>query len=70
MLPKFEQLRASGNWRDRTDDNGMSECQSYRYEPDPAGAEHVFYRNQRGGYQGHGTRLALGTRSAYHDYSF
>ncbi len=53
----------------RTDDNGMSECQSYRYEPDPNGSVRTFYRNAQGGY-GKGPRLGLGYRNAYFDYSF
>lgn len=54
----------------RTDDNGMSEVQSYDYEPDPDGAVHVFYRQSDGSFKAHGKRLALGTRRTYHDYSF
>ncbi len=54
----------------RTDDNGMSESQSYRYEPNPEGREHVFFRNSRGGYGGKGKRLVLGMKESYHDYSF
>jgi hypothetical protein len=54
----------------RTDSNGMSECQSYEFERDPAGAEHVFYRQGDGSYGRGGVRLALGVRKSYHDYSF
>lgn len=56
----------------RTDSNGMSESQSYTFEPDSNGAVHVFHRNQFGQYKiaGGGVSLSLGKRSAYHDYSF
>lgn len=59
----------------RTDSNGMSESQEYRYERDPNGTVRDFYRDSRGRY-GNKTRggsLGLGHRSAYHayhDYSF
>lgn len=62
----------------RTDQNGMSESQVYRFEPNPAGQEHDFFRPRIGqdpslglmvwGKAGKG--LVLGERSAYHDYSF
>ena len=61
----------------RTDDNGMSESQTYRFEPNPAGQEHDFFRPRLP--QEHpglmvwgrqGKALVLGERSAYHDYSF
>jgi len=54
----------------RTDSNGMSEAQSYRYERDPDGALRTFYRNSKGGYGQRGGRLYLGARRSYYDYSF
>ena len=56
----------------RTDKNGMSDQQTYRYERDPAGRVHVFHRNGRGGYggRGRGVRLSIGARNSYHDYTF
>jgi hypothetical protein len=56
----------------RTDNNGMSECQEYRYERDPGGAEHTWYRDSAGKYgnKTRGGRLGLGHRRSYHDYSF
>lgn len=53
----------------RTDDNGMSDVQSYRYEPDPSGREHTYYR-RASGYRDEATRLVLGARNSYHDYTF
>jgi hypothetical protein len=60
----------------RTDSNGMSECQSYRYEPDPNGRKLTFTLRANGRWvlagQGlhKGTRLHIGDRAHYHDYSF
>jgi hypothetical protein len=56
----------------RTDGNGMSESQSYRYERDPAGRETTWYRDSAGRYgnKRRGGRLTPGVRAAYHDYSF
>lgn len=53
----------------RTDANGMSECQSYEYEPDPNGREHTFFlRGER--YADDGRSVVLGRRRSYHDYSY
>lgn len=56
----------------RTDGNGMSECQEYRYERDPDGAQQIFHLNKRGQWVGPGGRpaLRLGDRCAYYDFSF
>lgn len=55
----------------RTDDNGMSECQSYRYEPDDEGRIHVCYRQRDGRYKSNqGPAVVLGRKRAYHDYGF
>lgn len=50
----------------RVDDNGMSDCQSYRYEEDEAGKVHTMHRRADGSYG----KLALGIRDHYFDYSF
>lgn len=64
----------------RTDNNGMSELQSYEYQPDPGGRVFVCrYRKESkkaraGWYEksefGWGWRVTFGSRRAYHDYSF
>lgn len=60
----------------RTDSNGMSDTQTYAYEADPKGAIHVFTKRKNGKFyeqgsaMGEGTKLSLGARRAYHDYSF
>lgn len=58
----------------RTDSNGMSDCQSYRYEPGE-GSPRTFTLRKNGAWveQGssmRGTRLAIGARRHYYDYSF
>lgn len=50
----------------RTDANGMSESQSYKYESDPNGKLYTFYRRGDGKYG----KLILAARRTYHDYSF
>lgn len=56
----------------RLDNNGMSECQSYRYEPDPDGKIHAATLRKDGTYRliGGKTVVSLGDRRHYHDYSF
>lgn len=56
----------------RTDNNGMSEIQSYTYEPDPEGQIYHATLRKQGEYRLVGsTRLvALGERNKYYDYSF
>jgi len=53
----------------RTDHNGMSDSQSYSYEPDPNGMTKVVRKTKRG-WSCHGTRFRLGDRDEYYDYSF
>lgn len=58
----------------RTDENGMSECQSYEYSEDENGRVHEFRLSKRGwreaGTRGKGAGLMLGRREKYHDFSF
>ncbi|WP_306150695.1 hypothetical protein [Roseovarius sp. MMSF_3281] len=67
----------------RTDDLGMTDCQSYRYERNPGGCIETFRRDGQGGYDpvhwndqtkrwnkvGRGG-LIVGKRDHYHDFSF
>lgn len=55
----------------RTDSNGMSECQTYEYTPDPDGRLWTFRRGLKG-WRGvnKGPGLVLGERRHYHDFSF
>ncbi len=60
----------------RTDDNGMSDAQAYRYERDPDGVTMQFSLRKngrwiaRGGTMKGGTILSIGVRMEYYDYSF
>lgn len=60
----------------RTDSNGMSEDQEYRFERDPEGAIYEFTLRANGRFiQRHhtmrsGTALAVGYRYCYYDFSF
>lgn len=57
---------------ERTDENGMSECQNYAYERDPAGEVFTFVRKRSGAWvsAGRSKTLTLGVRRSYHDYSY
>ncbi len=54
----------------RTDDLGMSDCQSYSYERDPNGSTATFKVNKQGRFGTPGSSLAIGYREEYYDYSF
>jgi hypothetical protein len=61
----------------RTDDNGMSESQTYHYAPDSLGETAVYTRRSNGRYvqqdltdREHRAALVIGVRAEYRDYSF
>lgn len=55
----------------RTDNNGMSDQQTYTYTQNPEGKEHTFYRRAMGyGGRRGGKYLALDSHQTYYDYSF
>lgn len=56
----------------RTDNNGMSESQTYEYETNPNGTIYHATRRQNGAFRltGQTTLVSLGDRQKYHDYSF
>jgi hypothetical protein len=59
----------------RTDANGMSDCQSYSYAPDPKGHIETFSLRKNGawvrlGESLKGTRLKIGARNHFYDFSF
>jgi hypothetical protein len=57
----------------RTDDHGMSDAQSYRYEPDPDAGVTTFKVDKHGRFfsNGKGSRgLLIGHRDEHYDYSF
>jgi len=55
----------------RTDDNGMSECQSYNYEADPNGSVVELIKTKKGWkILGGGSYFLIGVRDEYYDFSF
>jgi hypothetical protein len=60
----------------RTDNNGMSESQTYEYTPDPNGTKRVLTLRKDGAWREVGSKKSgasgwlFGVRRAYHDYSF
>ncbi len=62
----------------RTDSSGMSDSQSYAYEPNPQGLTYKFRRVTRGRAKGawreggrtDGSGVLVGARDHYHDFSF
>lgn len=60
----------------RTDSNGMSESQSYRFEPDPDSPTMEFTFRKTGAWvcKGQsskgGLKVGIGHRDEYHDFSF
>lgn len=54
----------------RSDNNGMSECQSYTFERDPYAKIEIFRLHKNGAYKGKCGQLRIGERDEYHDYSF
>jgi hypothetical protein len=67
----------------RTDSNGLSESQTYTYEPNPNGARHWFRRSKNGTWEEvtrnqvsrrwnatNGLGLRIGEREEYRDPSF
>jgi hypothetical protein len=54
----------------RTDENGMSESQSYEHYPDPSAPVIVFRKTKTGYRNASGNGLRIGSRDHYHDFSF
>lgn len=53
----------------RTDGRGMTDAQSYKYEPDPQGAVRTVRLTKRG-WRSNGEAVLMGVRDEYYDYSF
>jgi hypothetical protein len=54
----------------RVDANGMSECQTYTFTPNPAATVQVAHLTTKGWKIVKGSRIRLGDRDKYHDFSF
>ena len=69
VSPSGKTCRVREDKATRTDANGMSECQTYAYEPNPEGREWTFRLGKRG-WTSKGIGLLVGERRQYYDYSF
>lgn len=54
----------------RTDSKGMSESQSWWYEPNPEGETRIAYRQQDGSYRVENHLVTFGKRDEYYDFPF
>lgn len=70
VSPTGKSFTATQDRAIRTDDNGMSDLQTYRFEPIPNG-ELVRFSSRLGVWQCvYGKRITLGVRSAFYDFTF
>jgi hypothetical protein len=68
-----KQITVQGDTAIRTDKNGMSESQEYRYEQNPQAPKIVFKITERKGrkaWRSGSYTAGIGHRRAYHDFSF
>jgi hypothetical protein len=68
VSPSGKSFRYREDKTTRTDSNGMSESQSYTFEPGD-GPERTA-RKTKNGWSASGTKIVLGYRSEYRDFSF
>lgn len=79
--PKGRWIKVQNDKATRIDNNGMSDCQDYRFERDTNGRVHTFYKTRkqeytlftntgRFTYDNYGIWLMLKVRRKYYDYSF
>lgn len=54
----------------RIDDNGMSDCQTYKYESNPDSSEVQVRMTKKGWKDSNGHIIHVGYRREYYDYSF
>ena len=54
----------------RIDENGMSDSQKYRFEPNPFGAKYTAVLRKTGWKVVNGPNVIVGHRDKYYDYSF
>ena len=79
--PKGKWIKVQRDTAVRTDNNGMSDCQSYEFSRDENGRIQTFYKTRRKDftlftdtgkftYNNYGIYLSLKVRRKYFDYSF
>lgn len=54
----------------RTDNNGMSDSQTYEFKPDPDASIKTARQHKNGKYYTDGRVIQVGSRSEYHDFNF
>lgn len=70
------EIVVQGDNYERTDSNGMSDAQSYRYWPNPNAGESIYTLRKNGSWvkkgdpMKNGARIAVGNREMYYDFSF
>lgn len=67
--PSGKTFIAQEDFARRVDNNGMSDCQTYAYSPNPNGRTVVIIKTKHG-WRTEGCGVLIGFRNAYHDYSF
>ena len=76
VLTSGRQIAVQEDLATRVDDNGMSDAQTYEYQPNPEAAisNYTLRRNgawiRKGESMKSGQRLTLGVRDHHHDFSF
>ena len=69
VSPSGKTLKVREDDVKRIDNNGMSECQTYEYTPNPNAPE-ITYRLGKHGWRSNRGGLVIGHRLHYHDFSF
>lgn len=76
VSPDGKTITVQADEYERTDDNGMSESQKYKYSPNPQGSTYIVTLRKNGAWvvKGEGLRkgrrFAIGYRERYYDFSF
>lgn len=70
VSPSGKTLKLQRDIAIRVDGLGMSDGQSYRYEPDPAASLVTVRKCRDGRWKSGGSVFAVGYRSEHYDYSF
>ena len=70
VSPSGKTIRIQEDDAERTDSNGMSEIQSYKFKANPKGAIHEVRLTKKGWKIVKGSRVLVGHREKYHDFSF
>ncbi len=69
ILSKSRFVIQEDNYK-RIDDNGMSDCQTYEYTPNPEASKQVVMKTKKGWKILKDRYIHLGHRNRYYDFSF